>query len=56
MTRLVALEGYGVLMLAVALLAAFFLRLANPPLDIVRAATAPRAITILPEISIPPAR
>jgi hypothetical protein len=56
MMRLVALEGYGVLTLAVALLAAFLLRLANPPLDVVRAATAPRAITVLPEISIPSAR
>ena len=56
MTRLVALEGYGVLTLAVALLAAFVLRLANPPLDVVRAATAPRAITVLPEISIPTVR
>ncbi len=53
MLKLVALEGYGVLALAVALLAAFLLRLANPPLDVVRAATAPRAVTVLPEISVP---
>ena len=53
MAKLEALEGYGVLVLAVALLAAFTLRMANPPADVLRAATAPRAITVLPEIAIP---
>lgn len=53
MTKLEALEGYGVLVMALAMLAAFTLRMANPPLDVVRAASAPRAITVLPEIAVP---
>jgi hypothetical protein len=53
MVKLEALEGYGVLVLALAMLAAFTLRMANPPLDVVHAASAPRAITVLPEIAVP---
>lgn len=53
MAKLEALEGYGVLLLAVLMLAAFTLRMNNPPPDVVRAATAPRAITVLPEIAVP---
>lgn len=53
MAKLLELEGYGVLVLAIALLAAFTLRMANPPADVLRAASAPRAITVLPEIAIP---
>ncbi len=56
MVKLEALEGYGVLVLAVAMLVAFTLRMSNPPADIVHAANAPRAITVLPEIAVPSAR
>ena len=53
MVRLEALEGYGVLVMALAMLVAFTLRMANPPLDVVHAASAPRALTVLPEIAVP---
>jgi hypothetical protein len=53
MVKLEALEGYGVLVMALAMLAAFTLRMANPPRDVVRAASAPRAIAVLPEIAVP---
>lgn len=56
MSKLEALEGYGVMALAIALLAAFTLRMSNPPVDVLRAATAPRAITVLPEIAVPSGR
>ncbi len=52
MTRIVELEGYGVVALAVALLAAFLLRLAVPPEDVVRAAGAPQVTVALPELSV----
>lgn len=53
MSTLERLEGYGVLLLAVLMLAAFALRMNNPPPDVLRAAGAPRAIAVLPEISVP---
>lgn len=53
MSTVEKLEGYGVLLLALLMLGAFALRLNNPPPDVVRAASAPRAIAVLPEISVP---
>lgn len=53
MVKLESYEGYGVLVLALAMLAGFTIRMANPPLDVVHAATAPRAVTVLPEIAVP---
>jgi hypothetical protein len=52
MARLEALEGYGVLALAVALMAAFLLRLAVPPPEVLRAAGAPAVAVALPEARI----
>jgi hypothetical protein len=52
MEKVEALEGYGVLVLAIALLAAFLLRLAVPPPEVVRAASAPTVSVALPELLV----
>ena len=52
MAKLEALEGYGVLVLAVALLATFLLRVAVPPAVVNRAASAPVVRVALPEMQI----
>ncbi|BDG03750.1 hypothetical protein [Anaeromyxobacter oryzae] len=53
MAKLEALEGVGVFVLAIALLAAFTLRMSVPPADVLRAQTAPRVVTVHPTIVIP---
>lgn len=52
MAKLETLGGYGVVVLAVGLMAAFLLRLAVPPAEVLRAASAPTAGVALPEIRI----
>lgn len=56
MARLEELEGYSVLVLAIALLAAFMLQLSVPPTQTLRAATAPQISTVLPEVAVTLAR
>lgn len=51
-----ALEGVGVLILAIALLAAFTLRMAVPPPDVLRAASAPQVVMVHPTIVIDTSR
>ena len=49
------LEGFGgvaILILAVATLAAFTLRMSVPPDDILRASTAPRIVTVHPTVVV----
>ncbi len=52
MAKLETLEGYGVVMLAVGLMAAFLLRLAVPPPEVLRAASAPTMGVALPELHV----
>jgi hypothetical protein len=54
MARVEAVAGYGVLVLAVAMLAAFTMRLAIPPAEIMRAADAPHVMMLHPELTISP--
>ncbi len=52
MAKIETLGGYGVVVLAVGLMAAFLLRLAVPPPDVVRAASAPTMGVALPELRV----
>jgi hypothetical protein len=52
MAKLEAFEGLGVLILAVAMLAAFTLRMSVPPADVLRAASAPRIVTVHPTVVV----
>ncbi len=53
MDRVESVAGYGVLALAIALLVAYGLQLANPPADIQRAAESPRIAVLHSELVIP---
>jgi hypothetical protein len=52
MAKLEALEGISILALAVAMLAAFTLRMMVPNADILRAATAPALVSVHPGIVV----
>lgn len=56
MAKLEALEGVGVLVLAIAMLAAFTLRMSVPAPEVLRAQTAPRIVMVHPTIDVAPVR
>lgn len=56
MAKRETVEGVGILVLAVAMLAAFTLRMMTPNADIVRAASAPVVVAVHPAIEVPTAR
>jgi hypothetical protein len=53
MAKLEALEGIGVFVLAIAMLAAFTLRIMVPPPDVLRALNAPHVVTVHPTVFVP---
>lgn len=53
MLKLEALEGVGVLTIAVALLAAFVIQLSVPRAEVLRALEAPRVLAMHPAIDVP---
>ncbi len=56
MAKIESLEGVGVFVLAIALLASFTLRMSVPAPEVLRAASAPHVLVMHPEIAVPISR